>query len=142
MLQYDYVKDILERRDPFRAGHIEGAKKMAALGKIVLAGAYTDPTDGASFCFRDVTRYGTGATILSTKMDTAAPSSPSPPPIALPRRCAFHSILCMLQRVFSPQHQIDTSTHREEVEDFVKDDPYVTNGLVSSYRIRAWNVGK
>ena len=76
MLQYDYVKDILERRDPFRAGHIEGAKKMAALGKIVLAGAYTDPTDGASFCFKDVTRYGTGATILSTKMDTATPPSP------------------------------------------------------------------
>ena len=28
VLQYSYVPDILERRDPFRAAHLDGAKKM------------------------------------------------------------------------------------------------------------------
>lgn len=84
ILHYEYVPDILEKRDPFRAGHIAGAKKMTDENKIVLAGAYTDPTDGAAFCFKDVTR--------------------------------------------------------EDIEEYVKADPYFVNGLVSSYSIRAWNV--
>lgn len=29
---------------------------------------------------------------------------------------------------------------KEIVEDFVKNDPYVKNGLVSKYEIRSWNV--
>ena len=29
---------------------------MTEQNKMVLAGAYTDPTDGAAFCFKDVTR--------------------------------------------------------------------------------------
>ena len=56
VLQYDYVSDILEKRDPFRAGHLGAAKKMAEAGKMIVAGAYTDPVDGATFCFKDVSR--------------------------------------------------------------------------------------
>ena len=56
VLQYDYVSDILEKRDPFRAGHLGAAKKMAEDGKMIVAGAYTDPVDGATFCFKGVSR--------------------------------------------------------------------------------------
>ena len=56
VLQYKYVPDILDRRDPFRAEHLQGAKDMAAQRKIVMAGALTDPVDGAVFVFRDVTK--------------------------------------------------------------------------------------
>lgn len=84
VLQYTYVPDILERRDPYRAEHLQGAKDMAAERKIVMAGALTDPVDGAIFVFRNV--------------------------------------------------------GRDEIEAFVKKDPYVVNGLVPEYHIRPYMV--
>jgi hypothetical protein len=32
VLQYTYVPDILQKRDPYRAGHLENAKKMVSNG--------------------------------------------------------------------------------------------------------------
>ena len=77
VLRYTYVPDILEKRDPYRAAHLQGAKDMAAASKIVMAGALTDPVDGAVFIFRNVSA--------------------------------------------------------EEIEAFVRKDPYVINGLVPHY---------
>lgn len=31
-------------------------------------------------------------------------------------------------------------TNKDEIEEFVKKDPYIQNGLVTKYRIRDWNV--
>ena len=45
------VPDILERRDPFRAAHIQGAKDAVASGEMRMAGALADPVDGAVFVF-------------------------------------------------------------------------------------------
>ena len=84
VLQYKYVPDILEKRDPYRAEHLQGAKDMAAASKIVMAGALTDPVDGAIFVFKNVTK--------------------------------------------------------DEIEAFVRKDPYVTNGLVPEYQIRPYMV--
>lgn len=56
VLQYDYVPDILEKRDPYRAEHLEGAKNMAAQNKLVMAGALADPVDGALFIFKGVSK--------------------------------------------------------------------------------------
>jgi uncharacterized protein len=53
-LFYSYVPDILEKRDPYRAKHLEAANKMAEQSKLVMAGALTDPVDGAVFIFRNV----------------------------------------------------------------------------------------
>jgi uncharacterized protein YciI len=52
LLIYDYVPDILEKRGPHRAAHLEGAKAAAARGELQLAGALADPVDGAVFLFR------------------------------------------------------------------------------------------
>jgi hypothetical protein len=52
LLQYSYVPDILEKRGPHRAAHIEGAKQALAAGKLYMAGALADPVDGAIFIFR------------------------------------------------------------------------------------------
>ena len=84
VLQYTYVPDILEKRDPYRAEHLQGAKDMAAASKIVMAGALTDPVDGAIFVFKNVTK--------------------------------------------------------DEIEAFVRKDPYVINGLVPEYQIRPYMV--
>lgn len=84
VLQYSYVPDILEKRDPYRAEHLQGAKDMAAASKIVMAGALTDPVDGAIFVFKNVTK--------------------------------------------------------DEIEAFVRKDPYVINGLVPKYQIRPYMV--
>ncbi|GIL76014.1 hypothetical protein Vretimale_5646 [Volvox reticuliferus] len=56
LLEYKYVSDILERRTPFRAAHIDGAKKQAEAGKMVMAGAFGETPDGALFVFKDASR--------------------------------------------------------------------------------------
>ena len=53
LLTLDYVEDILEKRDPYRADHIAGAKAAEADGKVVLAGALQNPTDAGVFVFKD-----------------------------------------------------------------------------------------
>jgi uncharacterized protein YciI len=57
LLTYDYVPDILERRDPHRPGHVGLAKKLIAEGKCESGGpigevGMTVPT-GALFVFND-----------------------------------------------------------------------------------------
>ena len=51
LLFYDYVADVLTRRDPFRPAHLDLARGFSADRKLKLAGAYTDPVDGAVFVF-------------------------------------------------------------------------------------------
>ena len=53
LLTLDYVEDILEKRDPYRADHIAGAKAAEADGKVVLAGALQNPTYAGVFVFKD-----------------------------------------------------------------------------------------
>ena len=55
LLFYSYVPDILERRDPFRAAHIQGAKDAVARGEMKMAGALAEPVDGAVFVFNPET---------------------------------------------------------------------------------------
>lgn len=81
---YRYVPEILEKRGPFRAKHIEAAKQMADAKKLVMAGALTEPVDGAIFIFRNVTT--------------------------------------------------------NEIEAYVKADPYVENNLVKAHEIRPYMV--
>lgn len=50
-LHYTYVVDMLEKRDPFRADHIDLIKDLVASGKMIVAGPYAD-TSGALFIFR------------------------------------------------------------------------------------------
>ncbi|KAG0611230.1 hypothetical protein M758_7G124800 [Ceratodon purpureus] len=50
-LTYDYIPDILEKRGPYRPGHIELAKALEAEGKMLLGGAWGAPVDGALFIF-------------------------------------------------------------------------------------------
>jgi uncharacterized protein YciI len=50
-LSYDYVPDVLDRRTPFRADHLALAREFHAAGKLLLAGAFAPPTEGALFVF-------------------------------------------------------------------------------------------
>lgn len=84
VLTYKYVPDILEKRDPYRAAHLDGARAKATEGKIVLAGALQEPVDGAIFIWKDASK--------------------------------------------------------EEIEAFVKADPYVLNDLVPEWSIRPYMV--
>ena len=51
VLFYDYVPDVLERRDPFRAEHLSRIQELHATGKVLLGGAWADPCDGAAVIF-------------------------------------------------------------------------------------------
>jgi uncharacterized protein YciI len=84
VLFYDYVPDVLEKRTPYRPDHLSLANEAQAAGKLVLAGAFDPPSDGALFIF---------------KAASAA-----------------------------------------EVEDFVRRDPYVKNGVVTGWRVKPWTV--
>jgi uncharacterized protein YciI len=82
ILFYDVVGDYVARREPFRAAHLELARRAHQGGELVLAGALADPVDGAVLVFRG--------------------SSP------------------------------------EVAESFARSDPYVTNALVTRWRVRKW----
>ncbi|MCY4392579.1 MAG: YciI-like protein [Chloroflexi bacterium] len=84
VLLYDYVENVVEKRAPFRAGHLALANEYVERGDIEMAGAFADPVDGAAFVF--------------------------------------------------------TVEDRARVQAFVAADPYVANGLVTSWRIKQWTV--
>lgn len=51
VLFYDYVEDVAERREPYRADHIALAQQWKEDGKLVSAGALGKPPHGAMFVF-------------------------------------------------------------------------------------------
>ena len=52
ILFYDVVEDYVAKREPFRAGHLDLARRAHQRGELVLAGALADPVDGAVLVFR------------------------------------------------------------------------------------------
>ena len=53
ILFYDVVDDYITRRAAFREEHLSLARKAHERGELVLAGALTDPPDGAVFIFHE-----------------------------------------------------------------------------------------
>jgi uncharacterized protein YciI len=54
LLFYDYVPDILERRDPYRDAHLDAARAAKQRGDLVNVGAVGSPPSGAVLVFADV----------------------------------------------------------------------------------------
>jgi uncharacterized protein YciI len=82
VLFYEYVADVLERREPFRADHLSAIRAAKDDGRIVLAGPLGDPPHGAAIVFADP----------------------------------------------------------DQAEAFAQSDPYVTNGLVTGWRVEPWTL--
>lgn len=53
VLVYDYVADILQRREPFRPAHLALVREYHESGRLRLAGAIGDPIHGALIVFTD-----------------------------------------------------------------------------------------
>jgi uncharacterized protein len=84
ILLYEVVDDFVNRRTVFRAEHLKILDEAHRRGDLVMAGAFSDPVDGAALLFRGV----------------------------------------------------DSAVARR----FAETDPYVTNGLITNWRVRGWNV--
>ncbi len=56
LLTYKYVPDVLTKRVPLRAEHLQLAQRYASEGKILLGGALTDPVDSAAVIFKTDTK--------------------------------------------------------------------------------------
>lgn len=82
LLIYDLVDDYVAKRAPLRPEHLKMAWAYVARSELVLAGALSEPVDGAVFLFQG--------------------DSPA------------------------------------AAETFAREDPYVKNGLVKSWRVRPW----
>ena len=54
VLFYDYVEDVLQRREPHRAEHLERIRAAVEEGRMRMAGALGDPPTGAALVFADV----------------------------------------------------------------------------------------
>jgi uncharacterized protein len=54
LLLYDYVEDVLERRAPHRAAHLEKVTQQREAGTLVMAGALGDPPIGGALVFKGV----------------------------------------------------------------------------------------
>ena len=52
LLFYEAGADYAERRQPFRAAHLQHARNAVARGELVLGGALANPIDGAVLLFR------------------------------------------------------------------------------------------
>jgi uncharacterized protein len=54
ILFYEYVRDIVERRDPYRDAHLARIHAERDAGRIVMAGALGDPPRGAAIVFHGI----------------------------------------------------------------------------------------
>lgn len=54
ILIYDYVPDIVDRRDPYRPGHLANIAAHVASGAVVIAGAVGVPPHSGHIVFADV----------------------------------------------------------------------------------------
>jgi hypothetical protein len=52
LLFYEVVENYAERRRPFRAAHLECAKRAVGRGELVLGGAFANPIDGTALLFK------------------------------------------------------------------------------------------
>ncbi len=52
LLFYDVASDYLEKREPYRRAHLEHIRVFHERGDLALAGALTEPADGAVLVFR------------------------------------------------------------------------------------------
>ncbi len=52
ILFYTTVEDYLERRGQYREEHLALAKKSFDEGKLIIAGAFAEPADGAALVFK------------------------------------------------------------------------------------------
>jgi uncharacterized protein YciI len=53
ILFYDYVPDIVDRRGPYREGHLSAIRTGKEEGRILMAGPLGDPPHGAAIVFAD-----------------------------------------------------------------------------------------
>jgi hypothetical protein len=53
ILQYEYVPDIAEKRQPHRQGHLDAIGRWHGEGRLVMAGAVGDPPHSGLLVFRD-----------------------------------------------------------------------------------------
>jgi uncharacterized protein YciI len=51
VLLYDYVEEVVEKRQPYRDEHLGLLTTLHAEGKLAMAGAWNDPVDGAALVF-------------------------------------------------------------------------------------------
>ena len=86
LLRYDYIPDVLEKRGPYREGHLGLAKQLIEEGTCLSGGPTGQPG----------MEVPTGALFIFTDLDAA--------------------------------------------KLFVKEDPYVSNGIVTGHSIEEWNV--
>jgi len=52
LLLYEVVDDFIKRRAPFRPDHLKVLEEAQQRGELVMAGAFSDPVDGAALVFR------------------------------------------------------------------------------------------
>jgi uncharacterized protein YciI len=84
LLLYDYPDDVVERRAPHRAEHLELVRQWKQDGRLLLAGAIGDPISGGALAFR-----------------------------------------------------VDEET---DIDEFMKADPYVREGVITGHRVELWHV--
>jgi uncharacterized protein YciI len=51
VLLYEVVDDFVNRRAPFRPEHLKMVEEAHSRGELVMAGAFSDPVDGAALVF-------------------------------------------------------------------------------------------
>ncbi len=162
VLQYKYVPDILEKRGPFREKHLElagqkvnGHHLLVASacagnecvlrhanvprssgdsvvsqrdeGKIVLAGALTDPVDTALFIWKNASQEVSLAHFACMR-DCYQGSAPR-----LGRPVSIYASQILLYSVSLGHLTAAWKMFAQEIEQFVKDDVYVNNNLVTDW---------
>ena len=110
----DYVPDILEKRGPYRPGHIELAQALEAEGKMLLGGAWGAPVDGALFIF--VVNSADGKLICE--------------------HLIYEKLSSADKRTWYRIRIIECAVLCTEVQQFVDKDPYIEGGLVTKVTIR------
>ena len=132
------------RRPPSRPACLQAEK-----AQLVMAGALTDPVDGAVFIFRNLSReVGVRAGQGRTGQGRAARGQRCAGRAGQPPRCHLHSLVLVKSSSERPAHRLGEPRPQhppplavlQDVEAFVKADPYVSAGLVTDWSIRPYMV--
>ncbi|KAL3809479.1 hypothetical protein ACHAXA_007779 [Cyclostephanos tholiformis] len=153
LLSYDYVPDVLERRGPYREGHLGLANMMIEGGTCVSGGPTLIPGEGVpkggeyppnekEERRREERFFTCCRWVLLYEFENFISVRPLPP--LLPSYIATKSHDERFFRLFIDGPILFTAlfvfTTKDAAEKFVSEDPYVSNGIVVSHAITEWTV--
>jgi len=147
LLSYEYIPDVLEKRGPYREGHLGLAKDMIEKGTCVSGGPTMSPGEDIP---NGGMHYAVSREVLVHKKNSLIPN--------ISNHCSFFALNSTIFYIYSGiimntakcltlktifaigWAALFVFTTKDAAEKFVAEDPYVSGGIVTGHSIDEWSV--